>query len=194
MDVTPVRRLAAARGRWERSCRPTCRENRHGAGPATPWLVPLPRCRRRQVGPTSALAVPQLRARTRKKMGPETIVRAWHERSAADVLGSLSGPKGLTTAIARARLDEYGANSLTEGQRRSPLNMFLAQFRDFMILVLLAAAAISGVVGDLKDTIVIGTHRPAQRGPWLRAGVPGRARNGGPSRRWRRRSRHGVAR
>ena len=88
-------------------------------------------------------------------MGPETIVRAWHERSAADVLGSLSGPKGLTTAMARARLDEYGANSLTEGQRRSPLNMFLAQFRDFMILVLLTAAAISGVVGDLKDTIVI---------------------------------------
>ena len=35
--------------------------------------------------------------------------------------------------------------------------MFFAQFRDFMILVLLTAAAISGVVGDLKDTIVIGT-------------------------------------
>jgi Cation transporter/ATPase, N-terminus len=52
------------------------------------------------------------------------------------------------TAPARGRLDELGANVLIEGRRRGPLAMFLAQFRDFMILVLLAAAAISGLVGE----------------------------------------------
>jgi hypothetical protein len=52
------------------------------------------------------------------------------------------------TAPARGRLDELGANVLIEGRRRGPLAMFLAQFRDFMILVLLAGAAISGLVGE----------------------------------------------
>jgi P-type Ca2+ transporter type 2C len=79
----------------------------------------------------------------------------WHERSANEVVGGLSRPEGLTTAEARQRLVEHGPNVLTASERRGPLAMFLAQFRDFMILVLLAAATISGLVGDLKDTMVI---------------------------------------
>jgi Ca2+-transporting ATPase len=80
----------------------------------------------------------------------------WHDRSAAEVLGALgSSVHGLEPAEARRRLDAHGPNRLIEQRRRTALRILLAQFRDFMILVLLAAAVISGWVGDLEDTLVI---------------------------------------
>ena len=88
-------------------------------------------------------------------MVPEAAPANWHERSAEEVLRALGGLEGLTTATAEARLAAHGPNSLAEQRPRGPVRMFLAQFCDFMILVLLAAAGISGLVGDLKDTIVI---------------------------------------
>ena len=86
---------------------------------------------------------------------PTGTARSWHERSVADVMRALSRPYGLASTEARDRLAAHGPNALAEAPPRSALAMFSAQFRNFMILVLLAAAAISGVVGDLKDTIVI---------------------------------------
>jgi Ca2+-transporting ATPase len=62
---------------------------------------------------------------------------------------------GLTSALGQARLAEHGPNEIREGARRGPLVMFLAQFTDFMIIVLIAAAIISGLLGDLTDTLVI---------------------------------------
>ena len=62
---------------------------------------------------------------------------------------------GLSAAEAAERLAHYGPNAIEEKPRRSIVGMLLAQFADFMILVLIAAAAISGVVGDIKDTLVI---------------------------------------
>ena len=49
----------------------------------------------------------------------------------------------------------FGANEIERGQSRSVLAMIAEQFRDFMIIVLLAAAVISGLVGELIDTIAI---------------------------------------
>jgi Ca2+-transporting ATPase len=63
--------------------------------------------------------------------------------------------QGLSQPEALARLDEYGPNELTEKTKKTPLMMFLDQFRDFMILVLIAAAIISGFIGELSDTIAI---------------------------------------
>src|SRR5262245_33680452 len=63
--------------------------------------------------------------------------------------------QGLTTAEAERRLAEFGPNLLREANRPRYLLLFARQFQDIMILILLAAAVISGVVGDLKDTIVI---------------------------------------
>jgi Ca2+-transporting ATPase len=60
---------------------------------------------------------------------------------------------------AQRRLAQHGLNVLTEGRRRSPLRMFLDQFTDFMILVLLAAAVVSGLIGEAKDSI-------GPNGPW----------------------------
>jgi Ca2+-transporting ATPase len=62
---------------------------------------------------------------------------------------------GLGGGEAAARFAQYGANEIREGRGRGPLAMFLGQFADFMIVVLLAAALVSGVIGDLTDTIVI---------------------------------------
>ena len=91
-----------------------------------------------------------------KATGGQDDALNWHELSIEEVLGGLgSSAAGLPTAAARHRLDRHGRNVLTAGERRGPLAMFLAQFRDFMILILLAAAGISGLVGDLKDTVVI---------------------------------------
>ena len=81
---------------------------------------------------------------------------AWHNYPLEKVFEqAASGPKGLTTAEAARRLEEYGPNELQEKKKKPAWLLFLAQFKDFMILVLIAAAVISGIVGDLTDTIII---------------------------------------
>lgn len=63
--------------------------------------------------------------------------------------------RGLSAKEAVTRLQQHGANVLAEGRRRGPLRMLAAQFTDFMILVLIAAAVVAGAIGDLSDTLVI---------------------------------------
>jgi Ca2+-transporting ATPase len=84
------------------------------------------------------------------------MVRQWHEETPDAVLAELgTGPGGLTGDEARARLVRYGPNELREKRRRTAVRMFLDQFSDFMILVLIAAAVVSGVIGEPSDTIAI---------------------------------------
>jgi Ca2+-transporting ATPase len=87
-------------------------------------------------------------------MAPEP--HSWHTRTADETLAVLgTDPQGLTSAEAEARLARHGPNALPEGARRSPLRMLADQFADFMILVLIAAAVVSGIVGEPTDTIAI---------------------------------------
>ena len=67
---------------------------------------------------------------------------------------------GLSSAEAKARIETYGPNELEAEEKRSMLQKFLDQFKDFMIAVLLAAAAVSAFVGvaegeGVADAIVI---------------------------------------
>jgi len=67
---------------------------------------------------------------------------------------------GLTTAEVKRRLEEFGYNQLISKRKKSFFKMFIGQFKSFMIIILLLAAAISGVVGvmegeGLLDTFVI---------------------------------------
>lgn len=81
----------------------------------------------------------------------------WHAR-ARDALyaqHSVDPNLGLSPAQAQARLEQQGANVLQAKARRTVLALLLDQFKDFMVLVLLAAAVISGVVGDRADTVAI---------------------------------------
>ncbi len=66
-----------------------------------------------------------------------------------------SGRKGLRTEEVPDRQTRYGRNELQEKKKRPAWLLFLHQFYDFMILVLIVAAVISGIVGDATDTIII---------------------------------------
>lgn len=63
--------------------------------------------------------------------------------------------EGLTTAEAGKRIDSYGHNQLNEEKKKSILVKFFEQFKDFMILVLIAAALISAFFGDAADAVII---------------------------------------
>ncbi len=83
--------------------------------------------------------------------------RDWHTLSAEQSARHLhvDTVTGLSVADAAARLERHGPNQLPEGRRRTPWRMLLDQFMDFMILVLIAAAIVSGIVGELTDTLAI---------------------------------------
>ena len=63
--------------------------------------------------------------------------------------------KGLTTKEAEERLKKYGANKLSEKKKTSPLLIFAGQFKDAMVMILLAATVISIVMGEVYDAITI---------------------------------------
>ena len=80
----------------------------------------------------------------------------WHALSAADCLHLLrSSPQGLSSAEASQRLHDVGPNQLVAAPRKSPWAIFLEQFKDFMIVVLLVATLISGLMGEFADAITI---------------------------------------
>jgi Ca2+-transporting ATPase len=80
----------------------------------------------------------------------------WWQLDIADVLTKLNSTRdGLTDDAAKSLLSEVGPNELVEKKRKSTLVIFLNQFKDFMIVVLLAAAVVAGIAGDLTDTIII---------------------------------------
>jgi magnesium-transporting ATPase (P-type) len=80
----------------------------------------------------------------------------WHALSMEDILQRLSCTReGLDSAAARDRLGQYGPNRLPPPPRRSPLTRFLLQFQDVLIYVLLGAAAITVLLADWVDSLVI---------------------------------------
>lgn len=80
----------------------------------------------------------------------------WHKQTITNIFESLgSNAQGLSASIAAEKLLQFGPNQLQEGKKKTIAGIFLAQFKDVMILILLAAAIVSGIIGDLTDTIVI---------------------------------------
>ena len=83
--------------------------------------------------------------------------RYWHGDTALSAIAALGGDvqRGLAVTEAARRLEQYGPNLLQQGSQRGPWHILIDQFADFMILVLIAAAVLSGVVGDMADTLAI---------------------------------------
>ncbi len=81
----------------------------------------------------------------------------WHLRTSSEVLQAqqTDSASGLTPDEAARRLAEHGPNALATQQARPWPALLLDQFKDFMIVVLLAAALVSGAVGEWVDTLVI---------------------------------------
>lgn len=63
--------------------------------------------------------------------------------------------KGLSAEQAARRLEEYGRNQLAEGKKKSALMIFAEQFKDLLVFILVAAAVISMISGNMESTIVI---------------------------------------
>ena len=63
--------------------------------------------------------------------------------------------KGLSDQQARSRLEQYGPNKLSEGKKKSVLQIFLEQFKDLLVVILIVAALISAASENVESTIVI---------------------------------------
>ncbi|MBD3253819.1 MAG: calcium-translocating P-type ATPase, SERCA-type [Candidatus Lokiarchaeota archaeon] len=80
----------------------------------------------------------------------------YYSKPIEEVLSTLdSSLEGLTQEEAELRLEKYGRNELKAKKKKSKLALFLNQFKDFLVIVLIAAAIISAVVGEVIESIVI---------------------------------------
>ena len=81
----------------------------------------------------------------------------WYEREIKDVekMTRSHFTSGLTEEEAEKRLKQFGQNKLDEGETVPAFFLFLAQFKDFMVIVLLVATLISGLLGEYIDAITI---------------------------------------
>jgi Ca2+-transporting ATPase len=83
--------------------------------------------------------------------------KAWYRLTVKETFEELGATSaGLTSSEAAARRDLHGSNALPEGDRRSLFAVIWGQITNLMILVLLVAAGVSLVVGEVQDAIVIG--------------------------------------
>lgn len=80
----------------------------------------------------------------------------WHQKAIDAVFSELnSSVSGLTSDDAARRIELYGLNELKIKKKKTPLMMFLDQFKDFLIIVLIAAGIIAGIVGKPTDAAAI---------------------------------------
>ena len=81
---------------------------------------------------------------------------AWHQLPADAAMAKLvTGPEGLSSEEAAARLATQGPNELKEGKRIGPLQIFLGQFKSLIVWILIAAGVVSGFLGEVADAIAI---------------------------------------
>ena len=80
----------------------------------------------------------------------------YHTQPVSEIEKTLkTNSAGLTSTGAKQRLKTDGPNLLEAKKKKTVLSILVSQLTDFMTMILIAAAAISGIVGDVTDTIVI---------------------------------------
>jgi len=80
----------------------------------------------------------------------------WHTLEVEEVISTLKTDlEGLSKEEANRRLATYGLNELQKEKRKSPVRLFLAQFKNILIIILLIATALSMAIGEVYDAIVI---------------------------------------
>ena len=83
-------------------------------------------------------------------------MKQWYQKTAEETLRDLNvTADGLSGAKADELLKEHGENVLAEGKRKTALQVFLSQFADLLVIILIVAAVISIFSGNLESTIVI---------------------------------------
>ena len=81
----------------------------------------------------------------------------WYKKSKDEIVTELGTnlENGLSKDEVLESREKHGGNSLTEKKQKSIVAMFFSQFKNFMVIILLAAAVISGVLGEWSDTVII---------------------------------------
>ena len=84
-------------------------------------------------------------------------MKAYYRESKEEVLKELGAneQQGLTSKAAQEKLAQVGPNALVEGKKKSVVEVFLEQFKDLMVIILIVAAVISASTGNLESTAVI---------------------------------------
>ncbi|WP_338470605.1 calcium-translocating P-type ATPase, PMCA-type [Niallia sp. XMNu-256] len=80
----------------------------------------------------------------------------FYRKTSDETLESLEvNRKGLNDSDIQQRREKYGYNELAEGKKKSTIQVFFEQFKDFLVIILIAAALISAFLGEIESTIVI---------------------------------------
>ena len=83
-------------------------------------------------------------------------VKNYYQFSAEEVKQDINGKQEpLTAAEVKAHQEQFGPNELVEGKKKTTLQIFLEQYKDFLVIILIAAAIVSGFLGDAESAIVI---------------------------------------
>lgn len=83
-------------------------------------------------------------------------ITEYHRESVENVMKELDvTQKGLTDYDVRVRRKKYGYNELQEGKRKNAAQVFLEQFTDFLVIILIVAAVISAFLGEVESSVVI---------------------------------------
>jgi len=83
-------------------------------------------------------------------------VKNYYQFSAEEVKQDINGKQEpLTAAEVKAHQEKFGPNELVEGKKKTTFQIFLEQYKDFLVIILIAAAIVSGFLGDAESAIVI---------------------------------------
>ena len=83
-------------------------------------------------------------------------VKNYYQFSAEEVKQDINGKQEpLTAAEVKAHQEKFGPNELVAGKKKTTLQIFLEQYKDFLVIILIAAAIVSGFLGDAESAIVI---------------------------------------
>ncbi len=81
----------------------------------------------------------------------------WYSKKIQDIEAELNSncEKGLSKKQVTKRLEKFGLNQLEQAEQKSAFLIFLSQFKDFMVIILLVATLISGLLGEYVDAVAI---------------------------------------
>lgn len=80
----------------------------------------------------------------------------YYQLSSEEVMQKVNGSQEpLTSAQVREHQEKYGLNELMEGKKKTILSIFLEQYKDFLVIILIIAAVVSGLLKDVESAIVI---------------------------------------
>ena len=81
----------------------------------------------------------------------------YYNKSTEEIIATLeTSRQGLKSQDITRLRQKYGSNELVEGHRKGTLSIFIEQFKDFLVIILIVAAIISGALGKLESAVVIG--------------------------------------